>query len=217
MAGLPAARDLATTVLGQPVALPVICSPAGVQAVHPDGEVAVARAAAARGTALGLSSFASKPLAEVVAANPRTFFQVCWDGGREAMGWQLDRARAAGAAGLILTLDWSFAHRRDRGSPRLPERMSLGELTRQAPAGLRRPRWLAGYARAGRLPALTVPNLARPGEAAPAFFTAYARWHDTAPPSLGRRGLAGPRSGAARSCSRGSAGRTTPAGRWTPG
>jgi len=28
-----------------------------------------------------------------------------------------------------------------------------------------------------------VPNLARPGEAAPAFFTAYARWHDTAPPS----------------------------------
>ncbi len=182
-AGRPAARDLATTILGQPVALPVICSPAGVQAVHPDGEVAVARAAAARGTALGLSAFASKPLAEVVAANPRTFFQVCWDGGRDAMSWQLDRARAAGAAGLILTLDWSFAHRRDAGSPRLPERMSLAELARQAPAGLRRPRWLAGYARSGRLPALTVPNLARPGEAAPAFFTAYARWHDTAPPS----------------------------------
>jgi isopentenyl diphosphate isomerase/L-lactate dehydrogenase-like FMN-dependent dehydrogenase len=47
-AGLAAKRDLATTVMGQPVSLPVIISPTGVQAVHPDGEVAVARAAAAR-------------------------------------------------------------------------------------------------------------------------------------------------------------------------
>ena len=43
-AGLAAKRDLATTVMGQPVSLPVIISPTGVQAVHPDGEVAVARA-----------------------------------------------------------------------------------------------------------------------------------------------------------------------------
>ena len=40
------------------------------------GEVAVARAAAARGTAMGLSSFASKPIEAVVAANPQTFFQM---------------------------------------------------------------------------------------------------------------------------------------------
>src|ERR1700754_3714559 len=43
-------RDLATTVMGQEISLPVVISPTGVQAVHPDGEVAVARAAAARGT-----------------------------------------------------------------------------------------------------------------------------------------------------------------------
>jgi isopentenyl diphosphate isomerase/L-lactate dehydrogenase-like FMN-dependent dehydrogenase len=49
VAGEPATRDLATTVVGQPVSLLVIISPTGVQAVHPDGEVAVARAAAARG------------------------------------------------------------------------------------------------------------------------------------------------------------------------
>src|SRR5258708_29064142 len=79
--GLPAKRDLATTVLGQPVSMPVICSPTGVQAVHPDGEVAVARAAASRGTAVGLSSFGSKPVEEAAAANPRTFFQVDWIGG----------------------------------------------------------------------------------------------------------------------------------------
>jgi pre-mycofactocin synthase len=176
VAGLPAQRDMATTVLGQPVALPVLISPTGVQAVHPDGEVAVARAAAARGTAIGLSSFASKPLAEVVAANPRTFFQIYWIGGREQMAQRIEQARAAGPAGLILTLDWSFAHRRDWGSPHIPERMSLAELIRLAPEGLRRPRWLAGYARAGRLPDLTVPNMAWPGQAAPTFFGAYAEW-----------------------------------------
>jgi isopentenyl diphosphate isomerase/L-lactate dehydrogenase-like FMN-dependent dehydrogenase len=61
VAGLCDKRDMATTVMGQPIALPVVISPTGVQAVHPDGEVAVARAAAGRGTAMGLSSFASKP------------------------------------------------------------------------------------------------------------------------------------------------------------
>jgi hypothetical protein len=41
-------RELATTVMGQELSLPVMISPTGVQAVHPDGEVAVARAAARR-------------------------------------------------------------------------------------------------------------------------------------------------------------------------
>src|SRR5215211_1479268 len=78
-------RDLATTVMGQDIPLPVVISPTGVQAVHPDGEVAVARAAAARGTAMGLSAFASKPVEEVVAANPQTFFQMYWTGNRDVM------------------------------------------------------------------------------------------------------------------------------------
>ncbi len=85
VAELPSERDLATTVMGQQISLPVMISPTGVQAVHPEGEVAVARAAAARGTAIGLSSFASKPLREVVAANPQTFFQMYWVGSREQM------------------------------------------------------------------------------------------------------------------------------------
>src|SRR6202022_3255310 len=61
VAGLSPKRDLATTVMGQPVSLPVIISPTGVQAVHPDGEVAVARAAAARGTVMGLTPFGRNP------------------------------------------------------------------------------------------------------------------------------------------------------------
>ena len=100
--GLPAKRDLATTVLGQELSMPVLCSPTGVQAVHPDGEVAVARAAASRGTAVGLSSFGSKPVEQVAAANHQTFFQMYWIGGRDRMQARVEpagRRRAAGAGG----------------------------------------------------------------------------------------------------------------------
>ena len=183
VAGLSAQRDLTTTVLGQPVSLPVLISPTGVQAVHPDGELAVARAAAARGTVMGLSSFASKPVEEVVAANPKTFFQTYWVGTRDQMLPPVERARAAGAAGLIVTLDWTFAHRRDWGSPAIPERMDAKTMIRFAPEVLRRPRWLAGFARAGRPPDLTVPNMAARDRPAPTFFGAYGQWMSSPLPS----------------------------------
>src|ERR1700683_1182930 len=131
--GLSAKREMATRVMGQDISLPVIISPTGVQAVHPDGEVAVARAAAARGTAMGLSSFASKPVEEVVAANPKTFFQVYWVGTRDEILQRIERARSAGAVGLIATLDWSFSHSRDWGSPVIPETLSLQAMARFAP------------------------------------------------------------------------------------
>src|SRR4051795_7333326 len=126
-------RDLATTVMGQDISRPVVISPTGVQAVHPDGEVAVARAAAARGTAMGLSSFASKPIEEVIAANPKLFFQSYWVGDREGMLARAERARAAGAKGLIVTLDWVFDTRRDWGSPFIPERLDLQAMVKYAP------------------------------------------------------------------------------------
>jgi pre-mycofactocin synthase len=174
--GLSAQRDMATTVMGQSIALPVLISPTGVQAVHPDGEVAVARAAAARGTAIGLSSFASKPLSEVIAANPQTFFQSYWVGTRDDMRERAEHARAAGAVGLIVTLDWSFVHARDWGSPHIPERMNLREMLRLAPEGLLRPRWLVAFAKTGHFPDLTVPNMVAPGETPPTFFGAYGQW-----------------------------------------
>ncbi len=184
VADLPASRDLATTVLGQPVALPVIISPTGVQAVHPDGEVAVARAAAARGTAMSLSSFGSKPIEEVIAANPQTFFQVYWTGPKGEMVARLDRARAAGAVGLILTLDWTFSHGRDWGSPSIPQQVDLATMLRFTPDVISKPRWLARWARAGGPPGLAVPNMAPPGGGAvPAFFGAYGEWMQTPPPT----------------------------------
>ena len=89
---------MATSVLGQDIALPVIISPTGVQAVHPDGEVAVVRAAAARGTVMGLSNFASKSVEEVMAANPATLFQMYWTGDRDTMIREVDPGRPAGVS-----------------------------------------------------------------------------------------------------------------------
>jgi pre-mycofactocin synthase len=183
VAGLPATREMATTVMGQEISLPVLISPTGVQAVHPDGEVAVARAAAARGTAMGLSSFASKPIEAVIAANPKLFFQMYWVGTRDDMAARMERARKAGAVGIIVTLDWSFSFGRDWGSPRIPEKMTLQELFRQVPATITRPAYLYEWLRSGAIPDLTVPNLPVGGAPAPTFFGAYGQWMGSTPPS----------------------------------
>lgn len=181
----PDQRDLSTTALGQRLALPVIISPTGVQAVHPEGEVAVARAAANRGTAIGLSSFASLPIEEVAAANPRTLFQVYWCGSKDAILHRLDRAKRAGAVGLILTLDWSFSHARDWGSPKIPSTMNLATILRYAPEVVLGGKWryLGDYAKTLRPPELQVPNMALPGAAVPGFFEAYGEWMQTPKPS----------------------------------
>lgn len=182
-AGQPPAREMATSVMGQPISMPVVISPTGVQAVHPDGEVAVAAAAAARGVAMGLSSFASKPIEEVIAANPQTFFQVYWAGDRDSLLERVERARAAGATGLILTNDWSFSHSRDWGSPSIPQKMDARAMLRHAPEAIVRPRWLARWARTGRPPELGVPNFATAHMPAPGFFDAYGTWMQTPPPT----------------------------------
>ena len=183
-AGLANERNMDVTVMGQSMSMPVMISPTGVQAVHPDGEVAVARAAANRGVAMGLSSFASKPIEEVVAANPQTFFQMYWVGTREEMLARMERARRAGAVGMIATLDWSFAYGRDWGSPFIPEKINLEAVRRYAPQVMVKPRWLLDFARTGKIPDLTVPNMvANAGDEAPTFFGAYGMWMQSPMPT----------------------------------
>ena len=182
-AGFAESRDLTTKVMGQEISFPVLISPTGVQAVHPGGEVAMACAAAARGTAMGLSSFASMPVEDVVAANPQTFFQIYWIGNRDQIAARVERARAAGAAGLIATLDWSFSHGRDWGSPTIPETVNLQAMLRFAPEALAHPSWLLSFARTGKFPDLTTPNMVPKGEQGPTFFGAYGEWMGTPPPS----------------------------------
>ncbi|MDJ0768226.1 MAG: mycofactocin biosynthesis FMN-dependent deaminase MftD [Ilumatobacter sp.] len=180
-AGQPPERDMATEVMGQPMSMPVMISPTGVQAVHPDGELAVARAAAARGVVMGLSSFASKPLEAVVDANPQTFFQIYWAGDRDSMVMRMDRAKAAGAGGLIVTLDWSFVHSRDWGSPKIPQDMKPLTVLKHVPEVAMRPVWLLEWLRTGQLPGLGVPNFNALGEPDPHFFDAYGVWMGTPP------------------------------------
>ena len=181
--GHHAERDLSTTVLGVPLSFPVLISPTGVQAVDPEGEVAVARAAASRGVVMGLSSFASRAVEEVAEAQPDLFYQLYWSGTRATMVQRMDRARAAGAKALIVTLDWSFSHGRDWGSPAIPDRLDLKTMLRFAPDVLPHPGWLLRFAKSRRLPDLSVPNLRPPGGGAPTFFGAYGEWMQTTPPT----------------------------------
>jgi heme/flavin dehydrogenase (mycofactocin system) len=184
VAGHAPAREMATTVMGQDISLPVIISPTGVQAVHPDGEVAVARAAAARGTIMGLSNFASKSVEDVCAVNDKTFFQMYWTGDRDVMVQRMQRAHEAGSKGLIATLDWSFSMGRDWGSPEIPEKVDLKTMIRMAPQVATKPRWLWQFGRTGTIPDLTAPNLAPPGATkGPTFFGAYYEWMTTTPPT----------------------------------
>jgi L-lactate dehydrogenase (cytochrome) len=183
VANLPAARQLGTSVLGTEIALPVIASPTGVQAVHPEGEAGVARGTAEAGTAMALSSFASMPVEEIARVNPNLFFQTYWSGTRDQLLQRTERARQAGARALIVTLDWSFSNGRDWGSPPIPEKMDLRAIIRFAPEGIVRPGYVRDWLRHGGLPDLTVPNMAAPGEPAPTFFGVYGEWMMTPPPT----------------------------------
>jgi isopentenyl diphosphate isomerase/L-lactate dehydrogenase-like FMN-dependent dehydrogenase len=106
-----------------------------------------------------------------------------WSGGRDTMVQRLQRAQAAGAKGIILTLDWSFSNGRDWGSPWIPDKIDLKAMVKLAPEVLVRPRWLWQFAKTFKFPDLSTPNMAAPGEKPPTFFGAYYEWMQSAPPS----------------------------------
>jgi lactate 2-monooxygenase len=108
-------RDLSTTVLGTAMPAPVLLAPVGVQAImHPDGELATARAAAALGVPMVLSTAASNTIEDVAEANadgPR-WFQLYWPNDNEVTISLLQRAKAAGFTALVVTVDtWTLAWR----------------------------------------------------------------------------------------------------------
>jgi lactate 2-monooxygenase len=108
-------RRLATTVLGTELPAPVLLAPVGVQSiVHPDGELAVARAAAELGVPIVLSTASSYTIEEVAEASgtgPR-WYQLYWPTEDEVTISLLKRAHAAGYTTLVVTLDtWTLGYR----------------------------------------------------------------------------------------------------------
>jgi len=104
-----AARDLSATVLGTAMPAPLLLAPIGVQGiVHPDGELASARAAAALGLPLIASTASHFTLEEIAEAGgegaPR-WFQLYWPNDRELAASLVGRAEAAGYEAIVLTVD----------------------------------------------------------------------------------------------------------------
>jgi pre-mycofactocin synthase len=176
-------RDMTTSVLGQDISLPVVISPAAAQAIHPDGEVAVAKGAARAGTAIGQSSLASSDFKDVAAANPKAFFQLYWSGSRDVIQARVERMRSYGAKGLIITLDATMTQPRDWGSPVIPQTLDLKTMARYAPMGFANPRWLGRYLRRRKLPDLVVPNLQDGRDAAPTMVEGMIEWTKTPIPT----------------------------------
>ncbi|MFJ8817289.1 lactate 2-monooxygenase [Amycolatopsis thermoflava] len=119
------ARTTSATVLGSELPAPVLLAPVGVQSiVHPDAEPATARAAAALGLPMILSTAASHTIEEVAEASgdgPR-WFQLYWPSDSDVTASILTRAKKAGYTTLVVTLDtWTLAWRpRDLDSAYLP-------------------------------------------------------------------------------------------------
>lgn len=108
--------DLATTVLGAPIAMPVLLAPCGFNGLaHPEGECAVARAAAAAGIIHVVSTAATKSFAEIASAapGPRWFQLYCYRD-RGVTRALVQAAEAASCSALCLTVDVPLLGRRER-------------------------------------------------------------------------------------------------------
>jgi isopentenyl diphosphate isomerase/L-lactate dehydrogenase-like FMN-dependent dehydrogenase len=100
-------RDLSRTVLGTTMPAPLALAPIGLQSiVHPDGELAVARAAAAVGLPMAVSTMTSETLEAVAhtGSGPK-WFQLYWPTDRALLQSFVGRAEAVGYRAVIVTLD----------------------------------------------------------------------------------------------------------------
>ncbi len=146
------ARHLRSTLFGQALQAPLVIAPTGLNGMlEPDGDVALASAAARSGIPFTLSTYSTTPLEEVAArAGGRLWMQLYVMKERDAARSLVQRAAAAGYEALVFTSDANvFGSREwDRRNFRAPGRPTL----RAALDTLRHPRWLAALARSGGLP-----------------------------------------------------------------
>ncbi len=124
-------RDLSTEILGTKLPAPVLLGPVGVQGIiHKGAETETARAAAALGIPMVLSTVCSRPMEEVARANGGgvRWFQLYWSKDPELTASFLRRGEAAGFSALVVTLDIPILgwRERDLQYPYLPFLMGEG-------------------------------------------------------------------------------------------
>ncbi|MEX0834573.1 MAG: alpha-hydroxy acid oxidase [Nitriliruptor sp.] len=131
----------ATTLLGTHVATPIGVAPAAYQQLaHPDGEVGMARGAAAAGALMTVSTLATVSLEDVAAAAPDAprWFQLYVFVDRGYAGELVDRAVAAGYRALVLTVDTPVLGRRwrdERNGFALRDGMQMANVPLSMPDG----------------------------------------------------------------------------------
>lgn len=140
--------DPATTLLGRPLAFPLVLAPTGFTRIaHPDGELAVARAAERAGVPYSLSTLATRSIEEVAAVSSGAlWFQVYVWRDRGLVEEMIRRAAESGYQALCLTVDATVLGRRERDVRRgftLPPKIGLDTII----DGIRHPRWTWDFAR----------------------------------------------------------------------
>jgi len=159
--------DLRANVLGHDLAFPAILAPVGYsRMMHPEGELAAARAAGDAGTVYTLSTISGHKLENVKAATKGSvWYQLYLLGGRAAAEAGVDRARRAGYSALVFTIDTPVAGMRER-DPRNGMKQMLGSSPFAKlpflPNILAHPRWLAAFLADGGMPKLE--NIVIPGQ-----------------------------------------------------
>jgi len=152
------ACDLRTRVLGLDLSLPFLLAPVGYSRVmHPEGECAAARAAGKAGTGYILSTLSGHRLEDVKAASTGPVcYQLYLVGGREEVAQRtVERARTAGCAALVVTIDTAVAGLRERDVRNGMVPLLGGNLFSKlphVPQVLSRPRWLLDFLLDGGVP-----------------------------------------------------------------
>lgn len=158
--------DLATTVVGQEIALPVMLAPVGFQRLaHPEGELASARAARASGTIYTMSTAANFTIEEIASQAGRWWFQLYVYQDRAITRDLIQRAAAAGAAALVVTVDTPRLGRREadeRNHFTLPPGLTVANFVRrdqQSMPSLDQGSGLAAYTTSSFEPSLSWQDL----------------------------------------------------------
>jgi isopentenyl diphosphate isomerase/L-lactate dehydrogenase-like FMN-dependent dehydrogenase len=158
--------DLRTRVLGHDISFPAILAPVGYsRLMHPQGELAAARAAGEFGTAFILSTVSGHKLENVkTASTGPVWYQLYMIGGREVAEATIERARVAGFSALVITIDTAIAGMRERDVRNGVKELLGSSLLAKipfVPDVLMHPRWLAAFLLDGGVPPLE--NVVAPG------------------------------------------------------